>query len=49
MKPLDVTPEAEDAYRTLLNHTADCVRCKGKVHCPRVVVLSRKWKEARRR
>ncbi|MER6601837.1 hypothetical protein ACFXKV_17355 [Streptomyces globisporus] len=49
MKHLAMTPEAEDAYRTLLNHTTDCERCKGKKHCPRVVVLSRKWKEARRR
>ncbi|WP_181006508.1 hypothetical protein [Streptomyces sp. ZL-24] len=44
-----VTPEAEDAYRALLDHTTDCARCKAKKHCPRVVVLSRQWKEARRR
>lgn len=44
-----MSPEAEAAYRTLLHHTTDCGRCKGKKHSPQVVILSRKWKEARRR
>ncbi|MFF0395034.1 hypothetical protein ACFYSJ_04470 [Streptomyces sp. NPDC005248] len=42
------TPAPDAAYRTLLNHTVACERCRANAPCATGTQLRRAWRKARR-